>query len=140
MAKPNYDHVVKATIWTARITIWIAEALLIAGVLFLVTASRGGPVWMRLAGGLCLVAVLFMPTLLLILQPNLALVLINSILNLLGRRHTPSGDLIAAPPPSHIAQWGEMNTAEKTAVYLIALIGATLGTTILCYLAMPHSP
>ena len=140
MTKPNQDYAIKTTAWTARITVWIAEALLIAGVLFLVIVNRGGPTWMRPAGGLCLAAVLLMPTLLLMLQPKLAIVLINAFLNLLGRRHTPSGAPIEAYPPSNVAQWDEMSNTEKTSVYLIALIGAALSAAILCYLTMPRSP
>jgi hypothetical protein len=136
----DQDYPVKLNIWTARITVWIAETLLVAGVLFLVIVSRGGPTWMRPAGGLCLAVVLFMPTLLLVLQPNLAIVLINAFLNLLGRRHTPSGVPIEAYPPSKVAQWDEMSNTEKTSVYLIALIGAVLGAAILCALTMPRSP
>jgi len=95
---------------------------------------------MRPAGGLCLAVVLFMPTLLLMLQPNLAIVLINAFLNLLGRRRTPSGDPIEVYPPSNVAQWNEMSNTEKTSVYLTALIGAVLGAAILCILTMPRSP
>ena len=95
---------------------------------------------MRGAGALALAAVLLMPTLLLMLQPNLAIVLINAFLNLLGRRHTPSGIPIETYAPSNVAQWDEMSNTEKTSVYLIALIGATLSAAILCYLTMPRSP
>ena len=136
----DQDYPVKLSVWTARITVWTAQGLLIVGVLFLIIGSRGGPAWMRGAGTLALAAVLLMPTLLLILQPNLAIVLINSLLNLLGRRHTPSGVPIEAYSPSKVAQWDEMSNTEKTSVYLIALIGAALSAAILCALTAPRSP
>jgi hypothetical protein len=135
----DQDYPIKTTVRTARITVWTVQGLLIVGILFLIIGSRGGPAWMRGAGALALAAVLFMPTLLLMLQPNLAIMLINAFLNLLGRRHTPSGVPIEAYPPSNVAQWDEMSNMEKTSVYLIALIGAALSAAILCYLMMPRS-
>ncbi len=108
-----------------------AGMLFTVGSIFLIVGGQGGPEWAYWVGGLLFAILLFMPALLLISKPGLAVTWIDSLFYMLMWRSSQRN--YAPTVPREWCKWSELTYAEKVSICLVASICLMISVLILRY-------
>lgn len=79
-----------------------------------------------------------MPALLLLVWPDLAIVWINTCLNMMRRRSAyPGGPIANEPGVVETSSWNRLTSGEKASVCVIVLVSLALGVIVVLNIVIP---
>ena len=104
-----------------RVLAWLTGILFSAAVVLVLIGDRESIPWVVQAGWTSCALFLFMPAILLLLRPNLALALMNTLWSRALRN----------PGAERKAEWQRLSGEEKSYLVLVAVVGVAAGLYVL---------
>lgn len=117
-----------------KFVLWLPGLIFNAGLIFfLIWIKQQADAWLWASGLFCSIF-LVLPAFFLLIQPDLAIALINSIVALFFMpRMRSSGEIVYKPPAPRLRPWSNLSPDDRILVCILALLGIIVSLAVVRY-------